>query len=229
MKVKQGTFAEACFNTNKAQELALCLLAAEADSADMAAWGLNEDQWQSEIELALRVQIDSAEIAFSSVCNAEDDGQATVKLFAKGKGINGEFVVQRGTDFEWSVPYAKDAHAGDEEFQDFVCEEMYQKAIDAVESLCLNDKADAAAGIENWRNLHEGYEVVLTADSYLNGVMQRAVSNGTHVLIQDSHDHLGFETVKQMTVEEFEQWCDDVDIGNPYESTAVKLNQLSND
>ncbi len=52
MAIKENTFAEACYNTNSIEELQAAL-AAPADVTDMKQWGLSEDEYFKQIQLAI--------------------------------------------------------------------------------------------------------------------------------------------------------------------------------
>ena len=52
MTILENTFAEACYNTNTIEELEVALKQ-EADEADMAEWGITEQEWHEQIKMAL--------------------------------------------------------------------------------------------------------------------------------------------------------------------------------
>ena len=50
--IKDNTFAAACYNDNTIEELETAL-AGTADQADMASWGIDENEWRDQIQSAL--------------------------------------------------------------------------------------------------------------------------------------------------------------------------------
>ena len=52
MEIRDNTFAAACYNDNSIAELEQALIDGP-DTADMAAWGLSENEWREQIEQAI--------------------------------------------------------------------------------------------------------------------------------------------------------------------------------
>ena len=50
--IKDKTFAATCYNDNTIEELETAL-AGTADQADMASWGIDENEWRDQIQSAL--------------------------------------------------------------------------------------------------------------------------------------------------------------------------------
>lgn len=53
--IQDNTFAAACFDQNSIAELEEALKNGP-DKGDMDAWGLTEDEWRAQIELALKAK-----------------------------------------------------------------------------------------------------------------------------------------------------------------------------
>ena len=58
--IKENTFAAACYDMNSIPELEAAL-AGPADTTDMRAWGLTEQEWRDEIALALKAKREGME------------------------------------------------------------------------------------------------------------------------------------------------------------------------
>lgn len=52
MSIHDNTFAAACYNSNSIDELEQALIDGP-DAADMANWGLSENEWRKQVERAL--------------------------------------------------------------------------------------------------------------------------------------------------------------------------------
>lgn len=61
IRIEDNTFAAACYDQNSVAELQKAL-ADGPDQGDMDAWGIDADEWQAQIELALAAKLaDAAE------------------------------------------------------------------------------------------------------------------------------------------------------------------------
>ena len=58
--VEQNTFAAACYDQNSVEELEQALLR-EPDERDMDEWGLIQEEWRQQIELAIREKKEAGE------------------------------------------------------------------------------------------------------------------------------------------------------------------------
>lgn len=58
--IQENTFAAACYDQNSMADLEAALTGTP-DSADMAAWSLDETQWREQITLALNAKRADAE------------------------------------------------------------------------------------------------------------------------------------------------------------------------
>ena len=233
-----GTFAEACVNQNSISEL-LEEVTESAANADMSAWGLSQDEYKRQISIAVQ------HLAFVKICeedeekaaifngmlgfevfNAETDGQCDVGITTK----EGQFMIQRGTDFCWSIPSGYEAHAGDEELQEKWCEKSSSEIRRfIVELFGLDEAANIAAGIET--GMPEGFSVLFEPNSLLNGYAWRAVKRGDTVKIQcrevgGSGSLDEYITQKTMPGEEFEAWAKENNLYDPYDDNPAKLLQL---
>lgn len=232
-----NTFAAACVNQNSIAEL-LEVTEAEAH-ASMSAWGLSQEEYKKQIRIAVEhlvfVKICEEdeekaavfnELLGFKVFNEEDDGQCDVGINTK----SGQFLIQRGTDFCWSIPGGCEAHAGDEELQELWCEKSSSELRRfVVELFGLDEAANSAAGIET--GMPEGFSVLFEPNSLLNGYAWRAVKLGDTVKIQcrevggcGSLDE--YITQKTMPKEEFEVWAKENNLYDPYDNNPVKLLRL---
>lgn len=56
MKIEQGTFAEACYNSNSIAELQSAL-AGDADKTDCEEWNITADEWKQSVKDALAAKL----------------------------------------------------------------------------------------------------------------------------------------------------------------------------
>ena len=56
IKIEDGSFAEACYNTNSLEELKGATIE-NADKTDMKAWGLTPEEWVEQVNLALKAKL----------------------------------------------------------------------------------------------------------------------------------------------------------------------------
>lgn len=232
-----NTFAEACVNQNSLVDLLEDVSEAQA-RADMEAWGLSHEEYKRQIGIAVQ------HLAFVKICeedeekaaifngmlgfevfNAENDGQCDVGITTKA----GQFMIQRGTDFVWSIPSGCEANAGDEELQEAWCEKSSSELRSFVIGLFgLDEAANSAAGIET--GMPEGFSVLFEPNSLLNGYAWRSIKKGDTVKIQfrevggcGSLDE--YITQKTMPREEFESWAN-AGLYDPYDDNPAKLLRL---
>ena len=52
MTIESNTFAEACYDMNSINDLENALKG-DADETDMKTWGITDEEWREQIELAL--------------------------------------------------------------------------------------------------------------------------------------------------------------------------------
>jgi len=52
MTIQNNTFAAACYDQNSIEDLVQAL-SNGPDATDMATWGLTEDEWREQVQLAL--------------------------------------------------------------------------------------------------------------------------------------------------------------------------------
>ena len=58
-KIKEGSFAEGCYDQNSISELRSAL-GEQPDKGDMKEWGLTESEWRKQIQIALEAKLEDA-------------------------------------------------------------------------------------------------------------------------------------------------------------------------
>lgn len=55
--IETGSFAESCYDMNSIEELQEALQG-DADKTDMQTWGIDANEWKSQIEMALKAKLE---------------------------------------------------------------------------------------------------------------------------------------------------------------------------